>query len=172
MTIGLAQINYGIIDLKKYVGNDLTLDMYGWRKLKEPFGKIKNKNELDKLIQKDAPIISYRWFPAAHIDYYVAIPNNTYVLGLGSLERIHKYAWMNEQRGNFSLGMDAWYLAFDYDYVSPDFAKPYFSEITATDTIYIQRSGKTAKEVYVYLLKDMKKLPVSDLREFMKAKSP
>ncbi len=165
--IGIAQINYGMIDLKKYVGNDLTLDMYGWRVLNKPFGELKSKSEQGKLIQKNAPIISYRWFPAAHLDYYVAIPNDSYVLVLGSLERIHKYAWMNEQRGDFALGMDAWYLAFNYDYVSPDFAKPYFTSIIPIDTIHIQRSGKAAKEVYVYILKDMKKIPKSDFQEFM-----
>ena len=172
IVLGFAQINYGIIDLKKYTGNDLTLDMYGWRKLNKPFGEIKRQNEQDKTIQKNAPIISYRWFPAAHLDYYVALPNDTYVLGLGSLERIHKYAWMNEQRGDFKLGMDAWYLAFEYDYVSPDFVKPYFKKIIPIDTIHIQRSGAKAKEVYVYILKDLKKLPSSDFKEFMKAKNP
>ena len=165
--VGFAQINYGLIDLKKIVGQDLTLDMYGWRKLSAPFGQIKDKAEAEKLIQKNAPIISYRWFPAAHIDYYVALPNNSYVLGLGSLERIHKYAWINQARGDFQLGMDAWYLAFDYDYVSPDFLEPYFEQIISTDTITIMRSNSIAKEVYVYLLKDMVKIPKNDFQAFM-----
>jgi len=167
LTLGFAQINYGLIDLKKYLGNDLTLDMYGWRKLKEPFGALKEKRESQQLIQKDAPIISYRWFPAAHIDYYVALPNHTFVLGLGPLERIHKYAWINEARGGFKLGMDAWYLAFDYDYVSPDFLKAYFKESIPTDTITIHRGGQIAKEVYVYMLKDLQKIPPNDFRDFM-----
>lgn len=165
--IGFAQINYGFINLQKIAGQDLTLDMYGWRQLKKPFGLIKQDKENKKLIKKNAPIISYRWFPAAHIDYYVALPNKTYVLGLGSLERIHKYAWINDQRGGFSLGMDAWYLAFDYDYVSPDFLQAYFTEIHATDTVQILRSGEIAKNVYIYVLKDLKKIPPSDFQEFM-----
>ena len=169
--VGFAQINYGIVDLKKYVGNDLTLDMYGWRQITKPFGHIKSTQERQNNIKEDAPIISYRWFPAAHIDYHIALPNNTYVLGLGSLERIHKYAWMNEQRGNFTLRMDAWYLAFDYDYVSPDFLKPYFKTITPTDTIRINRANKTVKEVYVYILKDLQKIPKSDFEAFMKGQT-
>ena len=165
--IGFAQINYGLINLKKIAGHDLTLDMYGWRQLEKPFGLLKEKMELEERIQKDAPIISYRWFPAAHIDYYVALPNHSKVLAIGSLERIHKYAWINEDRGGFNKGMDAWYLAFDYDYVSSDFLKPYFTEVIAVDTIQILRSNTIAKEVYVYLLKDLKKLPDSDFQEFM-----
>ena len=170
--IGAAQINYGIINLKKYAGSDLTLDMYGWRKITKPFGLIKTKSEQQKDISINAPIISYRWFPAAHIDYHIAIPNQSYVLGLGSLERIHKYAWMNEQRGDFKIGMDAWYLAFDYDYVSPDFLKPYFTTILPIDTIRIRRAEKVAKEVYVYILKDLKEIPKSDFKNFMQIKNP
>jgi len=170
IVIGIAQINFGIVDLKRYIGNDLTLDMYGWQKITRPFGLIKTTAEKENRITENAPIISYRWFPAAHTDYFIAIPNHTYVLGLGSLERIHKYAWMNEQRGDFSIGMDAWYLAFDYDYVSPDFLKPYFSTIIPTDTIRISRGHKKAKEIYVYLLKDLQKIPKSDFKEFMRNK--
>jgi len=169
--IGFAQINFGIIDLKKHLGNDLTLDMYGWRKLQKPFGDIKQKYESRHRIQKNAPIISYRWFPAAHIDYYVALPNHTNVLGVGSLERIHKYAWINEKRGGFQKGMDAWYLAFDYDYKSPEFLDPYFEQIIPADTVQISRGGYIAKNIYVYLLKDLKSIPPSDFKEFME-KSP
>jgi len=168
--IGIAQINYGMVDLKKYLGSDLTLDMYGWQKITRPFGLIKTSKEQENKIAKNAPIISYRWFPAAHTDYYIAIPNHSYVLGLGSLERIHKYAWMNEQRGDFYLGMDAWYLAYDYDYVSPAFLKPYFKTIIPSDTIRVKRAHKTAKKVYVYMLKDLQKIPKSDFKEFMKDK--
>jgi len=170
--VGFAQINYGLIDLKKHIGSDLSLDMYGWRKITKPFGLIKTENEVQQRISKNAPIISNRWFPAAHIDYHIAIPNHTYVLGLGTLERIHKYAWMNEQRGDFKLGMDAWYLAFDYDYVSPDFLESYFTAIIPSDTIRIKRSRKIAKEIYVYMLKDLKKIPKSDFKEFMQIKNP
>ncbi|NOR87547.1 MAG: hypothetical protein GQ527_08065 [Bacteroidales bacterium] len=74
---------------------------------------------------------------------------------------------MNEQRRGFQMGMDAWYLAFDYDYVAVDFLKPYFSEIIAVDTIPIYRSNNVAKKVYVYILKDLKKIPKSDFKEFM-----
>lgn len=167
ISIGFAQINYGVVNLKKLLGSDLTLDMYGWRDLEKPFAELKKQKETDLSIQKNAPIISHRWFPAAHIDYYVAIPNDTYVLGWGTLERIHKYAWMNEERGDYKLGMDAWYLAFDYDYVSPDFLKPYFGDIIPSDTITINRAGKPVKEVYVYLLKDLTKYPPSDFKDFM-----
>ncbi len=165
--IGGAQINYGLIDLKKYVGTDISLDMYGWRQMKKPFKEIKEKAEMDHRIQKNAPLVSFRWFPAAHLDYYVALPNNTYVLGWGSLERIHKYAWMNQDRGGYVLGMDAWFINMDNDLFSMDFSKTHFKEVIPYDTISINRSGKTVKQAYVYILKDLKKIPYDDFQVFM-----
>jgi len=144
------------------------LDMYGWKQLEKPFGEIKKQAEVQELIEENAPLISQRWFPAAHLDYYVALPNDTYVLGWGSLERIHKYAWMNQERGGYHQGMDAWYINFDNDLFSMDFARKYFKEIIPVDTLSVTRSGKTVKQAYVYIFKDLKKLPYDDLKVFMK----
>lgn len=166
--LGFAQINYGLFNLKKIFGSDITLDMYGWKQLEKPFGEIKKQAEAQELIQENAPLISQRWFPAAHLDYYVALPNDTYVLGWGSLERIHKYAWMNQERGGYHHGMDAWYINFDNDLFSMDFARKYFKEIIPVDTLSVTRSGKTVKQAYVYIFKDLKKLPYDDLKVFMK----
>ncbi|NPD46094.1 MULTISPECIES: glycosyltransferase family 39 protein [unclassified Lentimicrobium] len=168
LIIGGAQINYGLFDLKKIIGNDISLDMYGWRQMKQPFKEIKEKAERTKMIQKDAPLVSFRWFPAAHLDYYVALPNNTHVLGWGSLERIHKYAWMNEKRGGYQLGMDAWFINMDNDLFSMDFTKDHFETVIPYDTISISRSGKMVKQAYVYILKDLKKIPYNDFQAFMK----
>lgn len=163
IVVGFAQINYGIINIKKWVDNDITLDMYGWRQLKKPFRAIKERAEKEHDVQKNAPIISQRWFPAAHLDYYVAKPNKTCVLGWGSLDQIHKYAWMNQERGGFIPGMDAWYIQFDNDVLTPEFARPYFRDITAFDTINISRSGETVKKAYVFILHDLTKVPPVEL---------
>lgn len=168
ITLGFAQINYGIIDLKKWITNDITLDLYGWKQMETPFKSIKENAEKKGIIEKDAPIISERWFPAANLDYYVALPNNTHVLAWGSLERIHKYAWMNQERGGYKKGMDAWYLNLDNDLFSMDFANHYFKQVIPVDTISISRSNKIVKKAYVYVLKDLKKLPYDDFQAFMK----
>lgn len=169
--LGFAQIRFGIVDLKSMVGNDVSLDMYGWRIMKKAFGPIKDQAEQEGQIQKDAPIISHRWFPAANLDYYVAIPNGTYVLGWGSLERIHKYAWINQERGGYKMGMDVWFITFDIDYVDPKFAMEYFEQIKPYDTIEISRSGKIVKEAYLYIFEDLKKLPPDDFTDFMEKHS-
>ena len=165
--LGFTQINYGLFPLKKLIGSDITLDMYGWKQLEKPFAQIKDKAESMGMIQENAPLISHRWFPAAHLDYYVALPNDTYVLGWGSLERIHKYAWMNVERGGYHKGMDVWFLNLDNDLIDLNYMGKNFKEVIPYDTISVIRSGETVKQAYVYILKDLKKLPPDDFKAFM-----
>lgn len=164
MVLGFAEINFGLLNSKKITQKDLTLDMYGWKQLGE---KIESLFEFDKAegeMPKDAPIISWRWFPAAHLDYYIAQPNQKNVLAIGSLERIHKYAWINHQRGDFKLGMDAYFIAFSNDFEDPTKnIGQYFQFIQAPDTIFIERGGKIVKETYVFRLRNMMKIPQNEL---------
>ncbi len=68
----------------------------------------KLSTKFEEWIEKDllnidptSPVISHRWFPAANIDYYMAGPAGIEVLGLGSLDGLHKYAWITRDRGGF-----------------------------------------------------------------------
>ncbi len=164
MFLAVAEINHGFLNTKKITSKDLTLDMYGWKQLE---GKIKSLFEYDEAegeMQKDAPIISRRWFPAAHLDYYVAQPNGKNLLAIGSLERIHKYAWINLQRGDFKLGLDAYFITFSNDFEDPNIKMtPYFEFVQAPDTIRIERGGELVKEAYIYRLKNMIAIPTNEL---------
>ena len=106
--IGVGQINQGWFDNpgnskpNELGKNDVTLDLYGWSQINEKFSIVKNRTEGAKLIKDDASFISWRWFPAANIDYYMARPRGMKVLALGKFEEIHKYAWLNKDPGRFS----------------------------------------------------------------------
>lgn len=165
--LGVSEIKYGLIDLKPIVGKDITLDVYGWRQMKDQFKDIKNRAEQDKIIQQNAPILSHKWFPAAHLDYYVAQRNNTHVLAWGSLDQIHKYAWINIERGGFKKGMDLWYIALENNYRSPDIYQSKFENIIAYDTMSIIRSGEVINHAYVYIFENLQEIPKDELSEFM-----
>jgi 4-amino-4-deoxy-L-arabinose transferase-like glycosyltransferase len=171
VAMGFAEVKFGLLNIKGIVGKDVTLDVYGWGQLNKKFTTIKNKAERGNSIQKNAPIISKRWFPAANIDYYIAHPNNTFVLGWGKLERIHKYAWINQERGGFSKGMDVWYITLDNDYMSPSFGEKYFEETVASDTISIIRSGEVVNKAFIYIFKNLQKIPPDALQEARVAKN-
>lgn len=161
LTLGILQIRFGILftdtsdDITRYGKKDVTLDMYGWREAGEKFAEF--FMEESKAGQKEEFIISHRWFPAANIDYYIAGPNHIKVLGLGDLESIHKYAWINNYRGGFSKGMNSYYITHSRDFKDPQiYYGDNFEKITALDTLPIKRGNKTAQYFFIYRLENLK----------------
>ena len=164
MVLAVAEINFGLLNTGKIVSKDITLDMYGWRQLGKKISPLFEKDIADNSMPENAPIISWRWFPAAHLDLYVAKPNGKVVKAIGSLERIHKYAWMNKQRGGFPLGMDAYFITFSNDFEDPNKnIATYFEQVFPPDTIRLERSGAIVKEAYVYRLKNLIVIPTNEL---------
>jgi len=90
--------------------------------------------------------------------------------GIGSLDQIHKYAWINKANGGFKLGMDAYYISTTRDYRSPyGNLDQYFEEILSADTINIIRNGRIAKQAFVYRLRNLNKLPEDELKKYTHA---
>lgn len=143
---------------------DYSLEIVGWKQLGTQFGNLATKYEEKGEISKAAPIISYRWFPAANLEYYVARPSARAVLAAGSLDAIHNYAWINRIQGGFRLNSDAWYITSSRDFRPPsDLPGVYFAKVSAADTIPIKRLGKTAYYFYVYRLMNLQSKPADPL---------
>ena len=169
LIFGIIEIKTGVIPLnfsersktvQRYGEGDFTLDMYGWRKIKPEFEKIRN-DVIEKGEMKETDgMIALKWYPLANLDYYVAHPLEINMYGFRDPIEIHKYTWINKERGDLQLGNDYWFLTESFDYYEPNkYLKPYFNEINPIDTISIERCGKPAKYVFVYTLKDLKKIP-------------
>ncbi len=154
-TIGYLEINFGIIPLKD---NDITLDMYGWKKLNDGFGEIVKNDKQNGIMNGNAPIITFRWFPAGHLDYYVARNYGKYVIATGEMKDIRNYYFINKKRNGLKQGEDAYFIVSNRDFKNPEelYGKN-FTEILKPDTIRIQRSGKNVIEYYIYRLKNLKK---------------
>lgn len=169
LILGVVEIKTGFVPLnfsersktiQRYGEGDFTLDMYGWRKIKPEFQEIR-KRAIEKGDMKESDgMIALKWYPLANMDYYVAYPLGINMYGFRNPGEIHKYAWINKMRGDLKLGEDYWFLTESFDYYEPNkYLKPYFREIVPTDTITIERGGEPAKYVFVYMLKDLKKMP-------------
>lgn len=169
LIVGVAEIKTGFIPLNSseksktiqhYGKGDFTLDMYGWRKIKPEFQEIREDAiQKGEMLESDG-VLALKWFPLANMDYYVAYPLGINMYGFRDPGEIHKYAWINKERGGLELGNDYWFMTESFDYYEPNkYFKPYFKEIIPTDTITIERGGKPAKYVFVYMLKDLKKMP-------------
>jgi hypothetical protein len=156
IVVGLIGINFypgtlGSKDQHRYGDGDFTLDMYGWKNFGKTFDSIYRSTHQTAHANKTM-IICNKWFPAAHIEMYVANPLKIPVIGYGSIEDIHQYHWLNKQR-NLPIND-----SIDLYYIVPS---NYFSEIntsellknfspTKIDTVLQYRSNVLARKFYIY----------------------
>ncbi len=173
LALGFLHIKTGVLSFpdnsnpKKLGENDITLDMCGWQQFADKFEAQRTLDIASGLMTVDAPIISHCWFPAAHLDYYVAQPNGMDMLGVGDLASLHKYAWMNRKRQQLTLGSDAWFITSSRDFQDPEsLYSKYFSSIEAPQLIRIYKGEKHVENFFVYRMLDCKKVPADILKEF------
>jgi len=173
ITIGLFQIKWGVFTTsiennpKELGKNDFTLDMFGWRQFATKFHELADRDFYSKKMPATATILSYRWFPAAHLDYYVAHPRGYNLLAIGELERIHKYAWIDRERRGLHLDADAYFITSSRDFQDPEplFGK-YFMIIEEPEVIKIFKRSKHVENFFVYRLRFCNHLPPDVLDEF------
>ncbi len=153
LVIGVGQINYGWIDLKKFGLDDFSSQLYGWKQLGQKVDKVLQDDLRKDPRMQNSPLLSFRWFPAANLDYYVARPANRKVYALGALERIHKYYWIDNKNGTLRKGTNAYYIGLSDDYNDPRhlYGRLYDS-ISSPDTIRIFRGKEMIREAYIYRL--------------------
>ena len=163
ITFATVQIFTGFIPFEKFVKekegkgtSDYSLEMYGWRQLWTKFTPLAAKYEKEGAMPLNAPIVSYRWFPAANYSYYAARGTGHYVLAAGDTSDIHKFVWINQMYGGFKLNSDAWYITSSRNIKDPkSMSAVTYEKIMPPDTISVIRMGKTAYYFYVYRLKKL-----------------
>ena len=173
LVVGVAEIKTGFIPLDKHtepeqIGrDDFTVDMYGWRQLGEKFADFRAQKIAEGVMNEEDGIVANQWFPLANLDYYVARPLGLRVMGLGWPAFLHKYLWINDERGGFHLGENYWFLSDSRYPKDPKTTYQwYFKEIELVGVIEIDRCGKPAKNFFVYTCKDLCDLPPT-LSQFM-----
>ena len=164
--LGYAQINHGIINLQKLgiEADDPTLDMYGFDQVKEQFSVIRANDIESGLMNENSALVGNYWFPLANFDYYVATDLNMKCYGIGPLDAIHKYAWINRDNGGLIPGMDAYYLTTTRDFRPPEGnMDKYFERVLKPDTIQIYRDDLPVKKVFVYRMRNLTAMPPDEL---------
>ncbi len=125
---------------------DVLLDMYGWKQASKKLTKTFEKHKL-----KELPILSNKWYPAAHIDYYIARPNNMLVNGVGELRDIHKYYWINKENNNDLSKV--LFITDSRNYKDPNqYFKESYSKIELLQVVPIYRGDDLVKNVFLYVL--------------------
>ncbi len=162
VVFGVVEIKTGVIPLDRHTEpemlgrNDFTLDMYGWWQLEAKFAALREQKIAEGVMKTEDGIVADEWFPLANLDYYVARPLGMKVMGVGYLDKLHKYLWINEKRGGFRKGEDFWFLTDSRYLKNPNALYPGgFESIEFIDTITIERGGKPAKNFFVYACKGL-----------------
>ena len=156
---GLLVINYlpntiGDKDDKTLGSGDFTLDMYGWKDLQYKFKTIYDA-DINASNTTTTFIINDKWFPAAHIDNYIAQPMKLNFIAIGDLEDIHNYAWLNTHRKKIKKADDAYFITTSNNFCNPvDKYKTIFEKINEPIILPQKRAGNIVRNVYVYLMKN------------------
>lgn len=160
------QINYGLLwhrsdsaGPQKTGSKDLSLEMYGWKQARVKFQKFLEKKGIEEKDYDRVKIISNKWFPAAHLDYYIAHPLNMELLVAGNLEQSHKYFWINKKR-KINPEDFVYYITTSMQFYDPEKLIDGYGRIISRDTIEIQRNGRTVKNLFIFGMKgSLKNLP-------------
>lgn len=136
---------------------DVTLDMYQWDYFKSKFITIYRDN-LKNGKTNTKFIVNNKWFPAAHIDNYIVQPLHLSFVGLGKLEDIHTYAWLNNYRKKLNKGDDAYFITFSNMYTNPnEIYEDSFERINKPYIVTQYRNKIAVRKMFVYLLESYKK---------------
>lgn len=128
---------------------DITLDVYGWRDFSKSFDSIyysTHSGGTHKTI-----LLADKWFPAAHIEYYVAKPLGIQTMAIGAIEDIHQYYWLNRERGLPADSVDI-YVISPSNYLVQNGKITVLKEAipARTDTVIQYRNKQVARKFYVY----------------------
>jgi len=141
-------------------------DVTGWTYFSRHFDSLYVQEQRDSIMSKGAPILVNKWFPAGHILFYTARPLQIKVIGLGAINDLHKFAWLNKDLASLKLGEDAYYISPSNLPNDPiKMYGDYFETINTPDTVPYISKGVVLRNFYIYRLKGCKKIPESILKK-------
>lgn len=164
--IQFAPRNFGSQDLVNYGEYCPTLDLSGWKDFGIAFDQLVQKDIADKKMKAGAFMIEDKWFPAGHLEFYVNKPFGIPLIGVGALQDLHKFAWLNKERKRIQLGDDAYCIVPSNLPTDPTILYgKYFSKIEIPVRFSQIRSGAVVRYFYVYRLKNCIQVPPAILKQ-------
>lgn len=157
LVIELYPGTFGSKNKERFGDDDFTLDLYGWRQFSDSFGPWLTEQEQLGEIPPNLPLVSSKWFPAAHVEYYVARPLGRPVIGVGWVGDLHQYVWLNKARPELKIGGNALCIVpSNYNLMIEDRFSRDFGSAEIMRVFYSYRGGRMARYFTVYLLRDYK----------------
>jgi len=142
--------------------DDVTVDMYGWKEAGEKFDSLYKNDLAKKTMPSGAPIIVTSWFPAAHIDFYIASKTKQQTIAMGNVLNLHQYYWMNKYKKQLKNGDSAYYIVPSnlFTYKNLGEVTNRFTRYDVPYTIPLFRGGVICKKLYVFRVKGYKFKPI------------
>ncbi len=147
----------GYRDTPRYGEGDFTLDMYGWNQFAGEFNPWLEGQKKIGSLKPDVKIVSHKWFPAAHLDYYVALPAHITLVGVGDITDLHQYFWLDRDRPALQIGEHALCIVpSNYSVNLEEAFLPYFTSAEPLKAFENTRGGELVRYFSVYKLKGYK----------------
>jgi hypothetical protein len=165
--VRLSPINYGSQDKENYGEYCPTLDVSGWKDFAPKFNGLVKDDQAKGWMKSGASLVTPKWFPGGHLEFYIARTTGMNLIGLGELNDLHKFIWLNRTRPTLNIGDDAYCvvpsnLPFDIQNVYGI----YFTKIEAPVVFNQIRNGGVVRYFKVYRLKACKQLPNDPLGKY------
>jgi len=156
-SIRLLPLRLGSGEERNLGTGDPTLDMTGWKSFATQFDSLYREDTDSHKMKPGSIILSDYWFPAGHLDHYVARPNHQNLLVAGPLNNIHHFAWLNQQRSRLVPGSDAYFIypSNYYGPPNPDLRMA-FGRVEDSLIIPQYRSGTRVRNFIIYRMHDFK----------------
>lgn len=165
LAVQFAPTNFGSHDTENYGEFCPTLDISGWKDFSKNFNDLVQKDIATKQMPANAPIVVGKWFPAGHLEFYTSRVTGLRILGIGGLQDVHKFAWLNKERQPLAIGDAAYCIVpSNLPFNVNEAYGQYFTTIESPVVINQMRSGKAVRYFYVYRLKGCKQVPVAILK--------
>lgn len=144
-------------------------DVTGWHAFKSHFESIVANDVQEKKMSQNAPILTNKWFPGGHILFYIAQPLHKRVIGLGKLEDLHKFAWLNKTQATLQKGENAYCIIPSNLPADPQaLYGNYFEKIELAASIPIISNGVALRKFKVYRLLHCRQVPIDILPSLKK----
>jgi hypothetical protein len=129
----------------------------GWDEAISRFDSLYHKDLENGLISNGTPIITHKW-QGAQIDYYFCKKAGRQMIGLGTMDQLHEYVWMNRRKVRHVNLASAYFVTTELVDARGAF-KNYYSHIDSITTIKAERGLRPTLNVYVYRLTGWKSSP-------------
>ncbi len=163
---GVLQICFGLFigpdsssDYRTLGRNDISLDMYGWGQLGDHFSVLLSSDIASGVMPNDTDsiyIYSSKWYEAAHLDTYLAVPNNLYLKTVEfPSDRNLFYEFASEMRGNHLDICSGYYIVSSRLYNSESAVCQKFgiSDSTSHIVVPITRCRDTVMNFMIYRIR-------------------